>query len=117
MQTHNEKLMAYSSKMTPGGNITYTGSWLSKQAREPIKFPDGMVWAIFNIKQKIGETWKIAKEKKLPVSVITSSAMNKLDPDNLAQNKAAFSLKLWSFLDLTVEEKMNAITSNSNLRD
>ena len=51
------------------------------------------------------------------MSVITNSAMIELDPDNLVQNKAAFSPKLWSFLDLTVGEKMNATTSNNNLRD
>lgn len=109
--------MAYSSKMAPGESITYTESWLSKQASEPIKFLDGMVRAIFDNEQKIGKTRKIGKEKKLPMSVITSSAMIELDPDNLVQNNAAVSPKLWLFLDMAVEEKMNAITRNSNLRD
>ena len=116
-QTRNKKLMAYSSKTAPRGSIIYIESWLSKQASEPIKLPDGMVRAIFDNEQKIGKTRKTGKEKKLPMSVITNSAMIELDPDNLVQNKAAFSPKLWSFLDLTVGEKMNATTSNNNLRD
>ena len=108
--------MAYSSKMVPGGSITYIEFRLSKQASDPIKFPDGMVRTIFRNEQKTGKTWKIGKERKLLMSVITSSAMIELDLDNLVQNNAAFSPKLWPFLDLIVGEKINAITRNNNLR-
>ena len=80
---------------SPGGAYPYLSNWLNNQAREPIKFPDGMVKAVFDNNQKVGKTYLITRTNVVPTSVMTSHLWITFDANSNLQTEKSLKPDSW----------------------
>ena len=81
----SELIVNMIGKTRPAGSYSFMKKWLPNQAEE-IKFPDGLVWCVFDNEQVVGKRQvAMTDNNTVPVSVITSNAYLEIDPQSEIQ--------------------------------
>ena len=84
--TNSKTFCNFLGNRSPGGSY-FSSTWLNEQASEAIKFPPGLVKSIFDNNQKIGRTYAITGDNKVPSVVMTSHLSLVLDEKSTLSEK------------------------------
>lgn len=103
--TNCKSYLSFLGKRSPGGAYSFICNWLREQSKEPLKFPNGLVKAIFDNSQKVGKTYLISSTNIVPTSVITSHLWVVLDEQSEVQNKKELSPINWIYSPLSQAKK------------
>lgn len=105
---------------SPGGAYSYVTNWLKEQAKEPLKYPEGVVKSVFDNSQKVGKTYLISGTNTVPTSVITSHLWITLEKDSNLQNDQKYRPEEWMWKDVDenvkIELKKSLTQSTENFR-
>ena len=91
---------------TPSGGYSYLSNWLNELANGPISFPPGLARAIFDNNQKVGRTYIITGDNKVPTTTMTSHLWLTLDESSRHQEIEELMPKNWMW-----KEKSDTILS------
>lgn len=93
--TNSKTMVNYCNKLSPSGGYNFLSNWLSKLADKPISFPSGLARAVFDNNQKVGRTYVITGDKKVPASTMTSHLWLILDEKSKHQENEILMPKNW----------------------
>ena len=93
----------FQGSLSPGGSYSSLSLWLKQQACEPIAFPKGMVKNVFDNNQKVGKTYIITGDNKVPTTVMTSHLWITLDKNSTKQNDVIYKPQSWMWPYATIQ--------------
>ena len=70
--TNSKTMVNYCNTFSPSGGYNFLFNSLSKLADKPISFPSGLARAVFGNNQKIGRSYVITGDNKVPTSTMNS---------------------------------------------
>ena len=98
--SNSKLLLNFNGKSTASGSYTYLKNWLSKQAGEELKVPNGIVRIVFDNEQVVGKRYVVKADcNTVPISVITSHAYLEVGTSEL-QNRIDLKPTNWLFKKL-----------------
>ena len=83
--TNSKTMVNYCNTFSPSGGYNFPSNWLNKLADKPISFPSRLSRAVSDNNQKVGRTYVITGDNKVPTSTMTSHRWLILDEKSKQQ--------------------------------
>ena len=112
--TNSKTYCNYQGAYSPGGSYFTLSSWLNQQARKPIEFPPGLTKAVFDNNQKVGKTYVITGDNKVPTAVMTSNLWITFDEKCGKQNENYLKPEHWMWNVISENEKEQLLELMTN---
>ena len=99
--TNNKINCNFQGSLSPGCSYLSLSLWLKQKAWEPITFPKGMVKNVFHNNQKVGKTYIITWDNKVPTTVMISHLWITLDKNSTKRNYVIYKPQSWMWPNTT----------------